>query len=823
MEEKLVTTIESTDKPEVKVSVRSLVEFLLRSGDITPSRGGFADREAMQAGSRVHRRTQKKRGAGYRPEVRLSRSREYENVILTVEGRADGIFMQDSLTVIEEIKGVYQDLDGLDEPFTVHLAQAKCYAAITARDQDLQRIGVQMTYINIESDEEKIFHSTYGREEIEEFLDGLMNEYAAYADFQIRWKKERDASIHGMPFPFPYRPGQREMAVYLYRTIAQGKEIFIQAPTGTGKTMSAVFPSVHALASGLAEKIFYLTARTTTRTAAEEAFRILCGKGLRARVLTITSKEKICVCDEAVCDPEYCPRAKGHYDRINACLLEMLAGETLLFDRPCILRVSEAWMVCPFELQLDLSWFMDAVICDYNYVFDPNAKLRRYFGEGARRGDYVYLVDEAHNLLERGREMYSAELCKEEFLALRRKCRGRYGKLERALTRTNSEMLRMKKECLSGAGQDAGRGSSALRGEICREWKDIDAFVLTLMNLAGQMEDVLQNPMEREERDSVLELYFKVMNFLSVCDLLDENYILYHRVDGSGSYYLKLLCVNPASNLQAVVDRGRSAAFFSATFHPIPYYESFLSTREDNYRVELPSPFPRKNRRILVATDVSTLYRRRTQEEFRRIAAYIQFAAEARSGNYLVFFPSYRLMEDVLAVYRNEFAGEKTAIYVQEPGMTEAEREEFLRNFSSDSEVTRIGFCIMGGIFSEGIDLSGERLIGAIVVGTGLPQVTGERELLRTYYDRMASENGQTHDGFFYSYSCPGMNKVTQAAGRVIRTAEDVGVILLLDERFARREYEELFPPEWRDRRFVNLRNVSDELRSFWEEMQRIP
>ena len=781
------------EKKKIRISVRSLVEFLLRSGDLDNRRGGFAEREAMQMGSRLHRKIQKRMGGAYQAEVPLRFEKEYEHFILSVEGRADGIFTDQEGTAIDEIKGVFQNLERLEEPLPVHLAQAKCYAYICGLERKFDRIGVQMTYCQLETEEIRRFRQTYAMEELDLWFSGLLDSFRKWAEQQWQWEQRRNTSMQGLEFPYPYRPGQREMVSAVYRSILRRKQLFVQAPTGVGKTMSTIFPAVRACGEGLGDKLFYLTAKTITRTVAEEAFSILKKHGLEFRSLTITAKEKMCVLEEADCTPSACERARGHYDRINEAVYEMVTEQSD-FRREAILAQSEKWQVCPYELELELAAWMDAVICDYNYVFDPDVKLRRFFGEGGRKGEYLFLIDEAHNLVERGREMYSAEVCKEDFLEMKKKVRARSKKLERALERCNHQLLLYKREC-----------------ETVRVLESVGAFAMQTEGLLGELEEFLQDLEDGPLRKEVLEFYFGVRAFAAVWELVDDNYIIYGRHGEDGRFRLKLCCVNPAANLQACLDRGRSAVFFSATLLPVGYYRKLLSGRgAEDYAVYIPSPFRAEKRKLLIGRDVSSRYRRRGPEEYRRIAAYIHTFLSARQGNYMVFFPSYQMLENVEEIYREQFAEESTVCLCQTPSMGERERETFLEAFREGREKTLVGFCVMGGIFAEGIDLSGEKLIGALVVGTGLPQISDERELLRLFYDQKGE------NGFDYAYRFPGMNKVLQSAGRVIRTTEDRGVIALLDDRFCTAQYRALFPREWADAEVCTLEKLPALLEEFW-------
>lgn len=815
---------QSAELPEVKVSVRSLVEFILRSGDLNQSRGGWAEREAMQAGSRIHRKIQKSRGSGYRAEVALKHSVAYEDFILTVEGRADGVYedgryKEKRRTVVEEIKGVYADPEKFEEPVPVHLAQAKCYACILAMQQELEEIHVCMTYVNLETERERRFFSDHSLDELKEWFTKLLDDYSRWVEFRVHWEQTRNLSMQGLEFPFAYRKGQRELVVDVYRTILREKQLFVQAPTGIGKTMSTVFPSVRALGEKKADKIFYLTAKTITRSVAQEAFRTLADRGLRIKALTITAKEKICVCGEPECTPERCPRAKGHFDRVNDALYEMITtGED--FGREAVEDQAQKWNVCPYELQLDLADFADAVICDYNYVFDPNARLKRFFGETAPKGEYIFLIDEAHNLVERGREMFSAGLYESSFLSTRKMIRALRRNLDKKkdedLYRMAGRLDRILKKCVETMETWKENCSG------CRELSQLGDFPNQLLSLTGVLEDLLGELEEGEDRKLLLEFYFAVAGFGYVLELFDENYLIYNRLTKGGDFFVKLLCVNPATNLQNCLDKGRTAVFYSATMLPVRYYQKLLTSKEDNYAVYIDSPFDVSRRFLAIGTDVSSRYTRRTHDEFVKLAAYIQLVAEKKRGNYLVFFPSYQMMEEVADIYLNDFAnpenpfeadedpGERVECLIQNPSMDEREREEFLEHFQQEREGTLIGFCVLGGIFSEGIDLKGDTLIGVLVVGTGLPQIGDERELLRSYYDRMGM------NGFDYAYRFPGMNKVLQAAGRVIRTTEDRGVILLLDERFAYREYREQFPREWADARKITLKNAAAQIQAFW-------
>ncbi len=776
-------------KELIKISVRNLVEFILREGNIDNRISKTADKEAMQLGSKIHRKIQRQMGSSYHAEVPLKLVLSEESYDLQIEGRADGIIEEEEIT-IDEIKGIFRNLEQVESPINVHLAQAKCYAYIYGKQKNLESISVQMTYCQLETEEVKRFKEHYSLEELEVWFYHLIDEYKKWARFQIEWKKKRNVSIKQIEFPYEYREGQKNLATSVYRTILRQKKLFIQAPTGVGKTMATVFPSVKAVGEELGEKIFYLTAKTITRTVAEQAFQLLKKQGLQYKVITLTAKEKICFCEERECNPEKCPYAKGHYDRVNQAVYDMITT-TDDMSRENIEMYAKKHEVCPFEMSLDVALWVDAVICDYNYVFDPNAYLRRFFADEVK-GNYLFLIDEAHNLVERAREMYSATMYKEEFLEAKRIVKYLDKRLERKIDTCNRQLLELKRGC-----------------ETYMVHQSVGHFSVSMTNLLMELERFMEECDRVEVKEELLEFYFHVRTFLNVSDILDENYTIYTELDEEGKFKLKLFCVNPAVNLQNFLDKGNSTIFFSATFLPIHYYKQLLSTEKDDYAIYVNSPFDTQNREILIGSDVSSKYTRRGIQMYEKIASYIVETLEVKNGNYIAFFPSYQFMENVYEVLKQKLTEETTCL-LQEKMMTEEQRETFLEEFAKERKGNLLGLCVMGGIFSEGIDLTEEKLVGAFIVGTGLPQICYEREILRQYFDR------KNRKGFDYAYLYPGMNKVLQSAGRVIRTETDRGMILLLDERFLQRQYREIFPREWSDVKRCTLESVGREMSKFW-------
>lgn len=775
----------------IRISVRSLVEFILREGDIDNRVSGSMEKDAMLLGGKIHRKIQSRMGTNYTAEVPLKIQMPCDGFVLQIEGRADGVLKDDGKVLIDEIKGILRSLEHLEAPVPVHLAQAKCYAYIYAVQNSLKCIDVQMTYCQMETEEIRRFCQEFEFQELQTWFQDLVTQYEKWAKFEIEWRNVRNDSIRQIEFPFPYREGQRDLVASVYRTILRKKKLFIQAPTGVGKTMATVFPAVRAVGEGLGEKIFYLTAKTITRTVAEQAFSLLKEKGLLYKTITLTAKEKICFCEEAECNPDACPYAKGHFDRVNDAVFDLIthSGD---WSREVLEEQAKKHMVCPFEMSLDVSNWADAVICDYNYAFDPQAHLKRFFSESGK-GEYLFLIDEAHNLVERGREMYSVSLYKEDLLEVRKLVKAEDPKLAKGLSECNQQFLELKREC-----------------EHYQILKSVSHIALKLMNVLSKLEDYLEECKDAEKKKRVLDFYFAVRSFLNIHDIMDENYVIFSEMMEDGRFQIKLFCVNPAVNLQNYLEQGNSTIFFSATLLPVHYYKKLLSVEKDDYAVYAHSSFPQENKFLFIGTDVSTRYTRRGESTYQRFARYIAVMAEQKKGNYMAFFPSYRFLEEVHTCFLECVDHEVDSI-CQVSYMDEEQREEFLEEFEQEREKSLVAFCVMGGIFSEGIDLTDDKLIGAVIAGTGLPQVCTEREILKQYF------NAADMDGFDYAYLYPGMNKVLQSAGRVIRTESDRGVILLLDDRFREMRYWEVFPREWQQYQLGSVKNLEQEIRTFWE------
>ncbi|MGY0373750.1 ATP-dependent DNA helicase [Clostridium sp. JNZ J1-5] len=784
-------------KSTIKISVRNLVEFVLRSGDlISTFTGSSRNTDAIKA----HQKIQKSSPKEYKPEVTLSYVFESEDILMEISGRADGIIEEDKKVTIDEIKTTTRPLEFIEEEYNeLHWAQAKCYGFIYAKENNLQDIFVQLTYYQMDTKEIKKFIKSFTFSELESFFLDLVNRYIDWAKVLNSWEECRNKSIKGLNFPFStYREGQRKLAVSVYKTIAEGKKIFVQAPTGIGKTAATIFPSLKAMGEGHTSKVFYLTAKTITRTAAEKALGGMRNGGLKIKSLTITAKDKICFKPEDGCDPEKCEFAKGHFDRINDAIRNIYNDEEN-FSRETIEKYALKHKVCPFEFSLELANFADCIICDYNYVFDPRVYLKRFFLEGST--DFTFLIDEAHNLVDRAREMFSAEMNKREFLELKKLSKEYSKDISKILNKINSHMIDLRKLCEENDNQYIDMESPKEIIPMLREFIfDAEKWILENKDKSVKFKEYL------------LELYFKSLAFIRTFEEYDERYVTYiEKINDDVK--LKMFCLDPSYLLGEAMKRGKATILFSATLLPMDYFIEILGGDKESYKLKLNSPFDRKNLCVIIDSKVQTTYKKR-EFTYYKIVEDIEAVVNGKKGNYLVFFPSYRYMNEVYTRFCEKNPDIKTIL--QEAYMNEEEREEFLNKFSSDNEEELVGFAVMGGLFSEGIDLTGDKLIGTIIIGVALPQVCLERNIINDYF---LHNNNQ---GFEYAYMYPGMNKVMQAAGRVIRTEKDKGIILLIDERFVYPSYYKLFPKEWHSSIVVkNSKDIEKNVKEFWRESQQ--
>ena len=684
------------------ISVRNLVEFMCLGGDIDNRDTGVADVKVMQEGARLHRKIQHSMDSNYRAEVLLRNKEEltseggieYE---LRIEGRADGIIADieededgNKLPIgevtIDEIKTMQSDVGKLKEPVYVHKAQAMVYAYIYLTRYNLESINVQLTYCNTETEKIVRFKEQYDSESIIKWYRELVAGFKKWMDYVFDERAERNASIQKLHFPFEYREGQKKLVASVYHTVKEQKVLYIQAPTGVGKTISTVYPAVQSCSNGLTDKIFYLTSKTITRTVAEETYAILRDAGLHFRTVTLTAKDKICHLDEHNCNPEVCEYARGHFDRVNEAVYDIITNEAVI-NRDTILQYSVKHKVCPYEMLLDVSYWCDGIICDYNYAFDPDSSLKRYFGDGGK-GNYVFLVDEAHNLVDRAREMYSATLVKEDFLACKRVVKDMDKRLASYLEKCNKYLLELKRAC-------------------DKEYIIIDdycgTFLANLQSCYSYMQKFLDKNKGKPVCDEIIEFFFKIRHFINMYDCIDEKYVIYAEHIDDGDFALHLYCVDPSGQLSQRLSQGISTIMFSATLLPVNYFKEMLSGNADDYAVYAHSPFDTDNKRVLIGRDVTSRYTRRNYNEYTKIAGYIHTLTQSKQGKYMIFFPSYSYMREVYDIYIQKYAcnvidlhdvedgsyiyhlSEGENVLIQDYNMTEADKENFLSVFMDNT------------------------------------------------------------------------------------------------------------------------------------------
>ncbi|MBD8068760.1 ATP-dependent DNA helicase [Bacillus sp. PS06] len=755
--------------PEIKLSVRSLVEYVFSSGSIDHH---FRTATPLTEGTKAHKAIQNTYQETDQKEVFLKTEIEYKKMNFLIEGRCDGLLIRDDQMVIDEIKSTSKDLSGIDEDtYPIHWAQARVYAYIYAKDHHLQEMNVQLTYLQVVTEEQKQFRMKFTMRELEDFVIELVKCYSPYAMLMHEHRLRRDESINNLAFPFDtYREGQRKLAGAIYKTISEEKTIFANAPTGIGKTISTIFPAVKAMGEGKLERIFYLTAKTITRQTAEEAFSLMKNKGLCMSAVTLTAKDKVCFKEETRCQKEYCEFANGYYDRINDAVLDIFSQETFI-NRDTIEKYARKHTICPFEFSLDLAFVADAIICDYNYIFDPKVSLKRFFDEHKKQT--ALLIDEAHNLVDRAREMFSAGLKKSAFLLLKREYKG--SPLYESVNQINKYFIELKKAC------------TVKEEQVLKEVPEDLIKLLEEFVMQAELE-LVQSTSSESKEVLLLDSFFAATGYIRIAKLYDERYVTYVEVE-KNEVHIKMFCLDPSFLIQQISKKFRSTVYFSATLLPLQYFMDMLGGTQEDYTISIPSPFAKEQTDVFIQP-LSTRYHDRDDTK-RPIIDMLSKLVMQRPGNYLIFFPSYQYMKSVY----DDFVGRDPSIQViiQQPSMTEAEREQFLREFQPESSEPLIGFAVLGGIFSEGVDLKGDRLNGVIVVGVGLPQLCFERNIMKDYFQ----DTGK--NGYDYAYTYPGMNKVLQAGGRLIRSEADTGVIVLVDDRFLTQKYLRLFPPEWRD------------------------
>ena len=748
---------------QFQLSVRSLVEYVYRQGSI---QSGFKTNISLSEGTAAHQKLQSLYHEEDRKEVYLQTELTYRDMSFIIDGRCDGLLKANERITIDEIKSTLDWESVTENTYPVHWAQAKCYAFMYAEDTDLKEIQVQLTYVHPKSETIKVFQQTFLKTELAAFMKNLLKGIYPFAKWKSDHGIERRKSIEELKFPFQeYRHGQRKLAGAVFKTIGESKTLFAYAPTGIGKTISTIFPALKAMGENQLTKVIYVTAKTIARESAEDTYAVLVKQGLKAKVVTITAKDKICFHEEETCNPSECPFAQGYYNRLNEALLDVLEHEQLI-NRPIIEMYARKHTLCPFEFSLDLAYQADAIVCDYNYFFNPRVSLKR-FDEKKRS---VLLVDEAHNLVDRGREMFSAELIKSTFLSVKRSFIS-----HKALSKTAKEInawfitIRKQAEQQSWTEDTLPDGLLDLLNHFVEE---AERLLITQISL---------------DDSELLETYFGVQSFLRIAKLYDTHYQTFYRVTKS-EVEVKLFCLDPSHALDQMASSFKARVYFSATLHPLPFFTEMLGGKEGDYSITVASPF-RKEQNDVYIKPLSTRFHDR-EKSYRPIIRLIEKMLEGKTGNYLIYFPSYQYMNAVFTEFKAVFSDDSM---MQTSGMSEEERAAFLNAFQERDEGLFVGFAVLGGVFAEGINLIGNRLNGVFIIGVGMPQLGEERELMNKNFQRRGK------NGFDYAYTYPGMNKVLQAGGRLIRSEQDYGMVILVDDRYLTAKYQGLLPEMWRD------------------------
>lgn len=779
-----------------RIGVRELVELTVRTGDLDPVTTNSNNTALL--GAQIHRKLQAAHDADYEKEVYLAQTVTVNDHAYTIDGRADGVDSSHSRVIIEEIKTSARDwADVTQNTKDRYWAQARVYGHFLCDKRDLPEVELDLIYYQTNTDQITRFTEVATAEALADYFQDLLNDFGDWLKMRSDIIAARDVSIEPLVFPFPaYRKGQRELAAAVYRTVANHTRLFVEAPTGTGKTISTLFPAIKAMGAGLIQRLFYLTAKQSTRHVAEEAMTLLAQGGLVAKSITLTAKDTITFPEEPD-DPTINPYMLGYYDRLKPALKDILGHENAI-TRATIESYARKHTLDPFEFSLDVSLFCDVIICDYNYLFDPAVYLQRFFAEDDPTN--FFLVDEAHNLVARAREMYSASVTDSDFTSLR-------------------QSLDAKK----------GQGLPAIKGALTKvitafdaAWLSVDSQPLTfqrdqLDDFIGQLttfttavHDWLGLPPEAREQalvDLVLPVFFAATSYLRIADYYNSAYET-EIASTDGQLVFTELCLDPSAFIDACIQKGGGAVFFSATLSPLDYYQDVLGGQENSLAYRLTSPFPQDNLKVVVTTNITPTYRLREQS-LPALIASLTVMVSTKPGHYLVFLPSHSYLTTVAAAFQQ--ANPDLDCLVQGSQMDGEARSSFLARFRDD-DAPVIGFAVLGGIFSEGIDLGGAKLIGVAIVTVGLPGLNPETDELRRYFDQ------QGKDGFAYAYQLPGFNNVLQAGGRVIRGMHDVGVVLLADSRFAGPRYAPLFPPHWTHAQVTNgVDSLAQVLTQFWE------
>lgn len=795
-------------KKSLRLSVKALVAFGESSGDINFR---FSSRSTALAGIRGHQRLQARRGEDYRAERAVTDVVSNGTIELNVSGRVDGYFPGTDPLVVEEIKTCRGEASLIPESVRrIHRGQARVYATLLGRTEAASRVTVRVTYLQLDDDSEWQDEETLPVAELEAWYADLVARYLAFEVRLQAWRNRRDTSIEVLTAPYDgFREGQREVAVSTWRALKTGSQAIIQAPTGIGKTMATIFPAVKAMRDMNYDKVFFMTAKGSGQRAAQSAIDDLRGAGLRLRDITLTARDKTCFNPGSPCHPDHCEFARGYFDRAAAVFAQEASSDEPL-SRERIESLARANTLCPFELSLDLTSIADLIIGDYNYVYDPSVYLRRLFDD--RPGRYALLVDEAHNLVDRGRDMLSAAISKGDVLRIRRDIKDSSRLVARRLGRVNAAILSLKKaHDLTSPSRETG-GVAVL--------EELPSSLLTPLR---RFCEAAEERLAEDAHPGLLSLYFDIHRFLRVAEWVDDSYrCLLETQDGETR--VRIVNLNPAVGLAPGFARHAASVCFSGTLQPARYFRPLIGVDAEASWYRVASPFPQDNLGVFVAPFVSTAYRDRTASLDALVDVVASVVAGA-GGNYLAYFPSHRYLADAADRFSERYPDIRTL--KQARGGTEADRDAFLAAFENTGESagesagentgentgegTLVGFAVMGGVFGEGVDLRGAGLKGVIIAGVGLPGISSERDLMLDYFGDESRDAG-----FRFAYQYPGINRVLQTAGRVIRSETDRGIVCLVDRRFVEPRYAELLPEEWQVQVTESCASLGESVRAFW-------
>ena len=771
------------------IAVKEIAQFIYSSGDLTNE---FFSNKSQAEGKHAHSYLQRQYNKDSEKEYYIKQEVSLHDDTFIIHGFIDGVLIEDNKVIIEEIKSTQTPLKDITLDFhKEHLAQLLLYSYMYANISQMNEINIRLTYIHIPEYETKKFDLVKTIDELETFFYDSLEKYANWLHIVDIKNQESFNSLKNITFPFDEkREGQFELMKATYYTLKNNQILYAIAPTGIGKTMATMFPALKTLVNKH-DKLFYITAKTMGRAVAKDSIKLLMDRGLKIKSIVLSSKAKACATGDKICKPDKCPFAKGYFNKLRTAI-EDIYKHVDLFSEDIIQTYAKKYQICPFEYSLDLSEFADLIICDYNYVFDPKAHLIRYFEDNTYKSKI--LCDEAHNLVDRSKEMYSSQLLSTDV----KKLCDILVEFDKSLFKKYDIFKTLLKE------YDELMNENLFFYSHFQDEK-INTTLNQIYNISF---NIFSDHQEFSSRDDALEYFFNLKDYLDTSDYFSENHMFMLKKENN-VYNLEIRCMDASKFiLKTIKDSTDGAVFFSATMYPIDYYMDLISKGEGKY-LTLKSPFDNDRLKLIVDDSISTKYKDRNNT-INDIVKDIKALVESKSGNYIVFFPSYQYIDLVLPYLENI----NTNIIVQKKDMTDSDKDIYLSYFE-DTSKSHLGLFVMGGSFSEGVDYQGDLLNGVIIVGVGLPQINIENELLKEFFDEKYNQ------GFDYAYTYPGFNKVVQAAGRVIRTSLDYGVVILIDKRYRFKHYKSLMPAHWTNlEEIVEESNLVNELSEFWKKYE---